>query len=346
MLGWKTLNHSIIKKILLIGAVLVLGLSLLCLLLFWLGRPQKTISWGYTFSSIRATELGYTPQALLARTLDDLHPAIVRIPAYWSEIEPQQNQYNFQTIENLLTETDKRNIPVIVVIGKKQPRWPECHQPDWYNSLSADKQHEALISMLQKSVEQLKHHQSVYAWQIENEPFFDYGPSCPTTSKSTYEDEIKAVLQQDTKPIIATDSGEKGMWLTASSTGANILGATMYREVYHDKKRKYITYPIPWWVYNIKAGLVKLFTGGNPTIGVELQAEPWLKLANPHATPPTEQLQHMNPEIFQRNIEYAQKVGFSQNLLWGVEWWYWMADQQNNASMLNTAKTFFNSINK
>ncbi len=78
-------------------------------------------------------------------------------------------------------------------------------------------------------------------------------------------------------------------------------------------------------------------------IGVELQAEPWLIVSNPTATATEEQLKHMNAEIFQNNINYASKVGFSENYLWGVEWWYWMQKNHNDNSLVEAAKTLFNN---
>lgn len=334
----KPIYKKILKIVLIIFAVLVL----LTLFLFWVGKPQKNITWGITFSTVRAKELGFEPQALFTTILNDLHPKKVRIPLYWSEIEPQQGQFNFAPYEGLLAEANKNGTEVILVLGKKQPRWPECHQPDWYNHLIDEAaQDKATLEMIEKSVAQFKDVQSVVAWQIENEPYFQYGPRCPVTSHDLYEKEIDLVAQLDDKPTIATDSGEKGIWVTVANSGATILGTTMYREVYHDKKEKYLTYNLPWWTYNVKAGLVKLLTGTDEVIGVELQAEPWLIISNPNATVPEEQLKHMNPDILRNNIEYATKVGLPENYLWGAEWWYWMQKQHNDSSTLDAAKEFF-----
>jgi hypothetical protein len=335
-------NYALFKKILKILLAFIAVLAAVCLILFWIGKPQKNIIWGLSFSTIRAQELGFEPQNLLATILDDMHPAKIRIPVYWSEIEPQQGLFDFSKYEGLLTETNKRGTEVILVLGRKQPRWPECHQPGWFNQLTSDQQDIATLNMIEKSVAEFKDIQSVVAWQIENEPYFQYGPVCPVTSHKLYEKELNLVAQLDEKPTIATDSGEKGVWVNVAWSGANVLGATMYREVYHDKKGKYISYKFPWWSYNIKSGLVKLLTNADDVIGVELQAEPWLIVSNPSVTAPEEQLQHMNPDIFRNNIEYAKKVGLAENYLWGAEWWYWMAKQHNDDSMVNAAKEFFN----
>jgi Beta-galactosidase len=336
-------NWSLLRKIITVTLAVIAALVLLILILFYLGRPQKDITWGITFSTIRAKELGFDRQQLFTTIASDLHPKIVRLPVYWSELEPQQGQFDFQTTDALLAKADEQHIRVILGLGKKQARWPECHQPDWYNHLNEEQQDQATVSMIESAVTHLRSHQSIASWQIENEPYFQYGPSCPQTSAALYEQELKAVKQLDSRPTIATDSGEKGAWITVSGSGADILGSTMYREAYYEKQGKYVTYPLPWWTYNIKAGLVILLTGVHKVIGVELQAEPWLIISNPTVTAPEEQLKHMNPAIFQQNIDYATKVGFSENYLWGAEWWYWMQREHHDSSMVDAAKSLFNN---
>lgn len=334
---------DILAKILRISLYAFSALTIACAVLFLIGRPQKNIAWGITFSSIRAQELGFNPPDLLRTILADLHPDKVRIPAYWSELEPEQDQFDFTMIDSLLNEAKlQQGTEVVVVLGKKQPRWPECHQPQWVNSLAPEQQEQVTLNMISKTVSHLKNSKAITAWQIENEPYFQYGPECPVTSKSLYETELATVRQLDSRPLIATDSGEKGMWINAAWSGADILGTTMYREVYHDKKGKYLTYPLPGWTYNIKAGLVKLLTGADEVIGVELQAEPWLIVSNPTVTAKEEQLKHMNEDIFRNNIEYAAKVGLPENYLWGAEWWYWMQKEHSDSTMVNAAKELFN----
>ena len=46
----------------------------------------------------------------------------------------------------------------------------------------------------------------------------------------------------------------------------------------------------------------------------------------------------MNQKIFAENVAYAKKVGFQDNYLWGVEWWYWMAKKNNDWGMWTAAK--------
>ncbi len=316
------------------------ALIFLGLLGYSFGLPQKDIMWGLNFSSVRAKDLGFQPLPLFRTILTDLKPEVIRLPAYWEELEPNQNQFDFSLVDSLLSETDKRGTKVILAVGGKLPRWPECHHPKWYEQLTPEQKDQTLLNMIKQTVTHLKQHPSIGAWQIENEQFFEYGPDCPMVSSKLYKQEIAAIRELDQRPLVGTDSGEKGPWINTAWTGVDIMGATMYREVYLDKKGHYQTYPLPAWTYNIKAGLVRLFSGANKTIGVELQAEPWF-ISDAQHTSLEEQRQHMNPEIFQQNVEYATKTGFSENYFWGAEWWYWMK-QQGDDSMVKAAKQLFN----
>ncbi len=309
---------------------------------FVLAQPKQDISWGINYSSLRAQDLDMEPVDLFRTILDDLTPARVRLPAYWDEMEARQGQFDFSMIDSLLAETDKRNTKVLLVVGLKQPRWPECHQPPWWDLLPQAGQDQAVLTMINQTVEHLKTHSSIMAWQVENEPFFEYGPDCPTVSHTLYKKELDEIRKLDSRPLVGTDSGEKGIWITTAWSGVDVMGATMYREVYADKKNKYQTYPLPAWTYNIKAGLVRLLSGANHTIGVELQAEPWFAGSDAQHTAVGEQLQHMNADIFTRNINYARKTGFAENYLWGAEWWYWLKLKQNDTSLVEAAKTLFN----
>ncbi len=74
--------------------------------------------------------------------------------------------------------------------------------------------------------------------------------------------------------------------------------------------------------------------------GVELQAEPWFEKDIDHTDLQT-QLTLMNPKLLQDNIEYARATGLEKHYFWGVEWWYWMAQKQNDWGMWGTAKELF-----
>lgn len=330
-----------IRKILKTALLVVGGLALLFYFQF---RPGKEIAFGVNFSMSQAGYLGFDWKKMYRDILNELRPKLLRTMAYWEIVEPEKGKYDFSDIDYLLDEAGKHNTQVILVLGLKQPRWPECHAPEWVQKLAQSGveglkvKSEKLLNYIRAVVERYKDNEAVYAWQVENEPFFIYGPECGRIPRELYKEEIALVKSLDERPIIVTDSGEKGAWLPTASSGGDIFGSTMYREIYHDKKQKYIKYPIPPALYRVKAGMTKTLTGFDRFIGVELQAEPWFASTDVHNTPWEEQVRHMNPEIFREYVQYARRVGFAQNYFWGVEWWYW-AKEKGHPEMWDTAKS-------
>lgn len=298
--------------------------------------PAAQVSFGLTFSSQYARDLGFDPKQMYLDILSDLKPKKIRLMAYWEDIEPKQGQFDFGSVDYMLGEAQKRNIDVILVVGHKEPRWPECHQPGWVDNLTISGQNDAVIDFVKNSVGHFQRFSAIKIWQIENEPFFAFGPGCGKIPKLLVEQEILAARRIDSRPIMLTDSGEMGYWTTTLHGGADILGVTMYRTT-HSPKLGYYQYPIPPAYYRIKAGFMDWRAGLHPIVGIELQAEPWLTNGVLNTDIAT-QLALMNPKILADNIAYAEKIGFADNYLWGVEWWYWLAKKQGDWGMWAAAK--------
>jgi hypothetical protein len=49
----------------------------------------------------------------------------------------------------------------------------------------------------------------------------------------------------------------------------------------------------------------------------------------------------MNPEMFKEDVEFAKQTGLDKFYFWGVEWWYWMKEKQNQPEIWNEAKNLF-----
>lgn len=299
--------------------------------------PAKdSLSWGITFSPRQAEYLGFDWKTVYLDMLNDLKPQKLRLLSHWEMIELQKGEYDFTIPDEQLIEAEKRGIEVIMVLGLKQPRWPECHHPAWYNELSKTEKDQALLNYVKQSVDHFKQFQSIKVWQVENEPLFSFGHECPQSDEEILTKEIEIVRKSDDRPVLLTDSGEIGRWLPTAKFNPDIFAPTMYRVV-HNPKTGYFKYPLPPIFFRVKAGIVRTFSGVDNFIGSELQAEPWFA-DDFYRTPLSEQLSLMNQKIFLSNIEYAKKVGFQENYLWGVEWWYWLAKKQGDWGMWNVVK--------
>lgn len=326
------MKYKVIRIIVLIVIILTLTLA------YFAGRFEsaKEFTWGLNFSTTRASELGFDPYSLYADMLADLKPAQIRLPAYWDQIEPSPQRFDFSQYDRMLDLATKTNTKVILALGRKAPRWPECHQPGWVNNLSVEKQQEAQLQMLKSAVEHFKKYQIITTWQVENEPLLSFGDDCDKISRGFLKEEIKLVKSLDSRPVLVTDGGEMGRWLPVATTGADLFGTTMYRVIHSPFTFGYFKYPLPPWFFRIKAGILTTFRP-QPILGVELQAEPWVAEGILDTDLKTQQAL-MNPKIFQEHIEYAKAAGFGDNYLWGVEWWYWMAKKQNDWGMWVAAK--------
>lgn len=299
------------------------------------------IKFGVSFSPNYAEYLNLDWQKTYLHILDNLQVKNLRLPSYWDMLEPQQGKYNFSQTDFMLNEASKRGVKVVLVVGARQPRWPECHIPVWAKSLTVVDRQQRILDFVQKTVERYKNYPEIWAWQVENEPFaFWFGENCDTTDSKLLKEEIRVLKRLDSRPVIVTDSGEWSNWIIPMQS-ADILGVSLYRKAHNQMLSSYISYPFSAWMYPLKSDLVrKLFAPKNEkTIISELQAEPWVQKGILD-TPFKQQVELFTLKDFQDNIEFAKKTGFDSIYLWGVEWWYLMA-QQGRLEYLEYAKTLF-----
>ena len=293
------------------------------------------IKWGVAFSKPFATEMGLDWRETYLTVLDDLKVKRMRLPIYWQDIEVEPGKYDFSDYDWMIEEAKKRDAQLILVIGRKLPRWPECHAPFWADKLSEQEKQEKILAVMSKEVERYKDIENLYLWQVDNEPFLPFG-KCTISNADFLDREVATVRQADRNhKIMVTDSGELSIWVQAAKR-ADIFGTTMYRVVFK-KPVNYFKYPLPPKFFWLKANIVHFFYPGKPIIVSELQAEPWgPKLI--YNLSLEEQEKSMSLAQFHENIEYAKQVGFPENYLWGAEWWYWLKTKHQKPEFWEAAK--------
>lgn len=299
---------------------------------------KKPSNFGFSYSPRTAEKLGLDPKQTYLTALKDLNPKTVRLMAYWDEIEKIEDQYDFSNLDYYLNEARNKNVPVILAVGYKLPRWPECFTPKYLKNRPLEALRERQLKMVKKVVERYSDDQNIKAFQIENEPLFAFG-ECPPIDKEFFEQEIALVKTLTKKPIIVTDSGELRGWRTPMRL-ADIFGTTIYRNVSNTYFGRF-SWPLPAWTYSLKAYLVKVFFAPNnqQIIIAELQAEPWFSTP-PNTTPVNKQTKLFTAKNLEGNADFAKKTGFSESLFWGVEWWYYMK-ANNHPEYVETAKELF-----
>lgn len=324
----------------------ILGITFIAGGLFILGfssQKSSPIPIGVTFSPKYASELFLDPKKTYLNMLEDLQIKYLRLPVYWDEVEHNQGNYTFSEQDYYLTEAQKKGVQVILVVGMKQPRWPECFLPDWAEGLHPRERDQQILKLVDTEVKHFKKYQNIIAWQVENEPFLSFG-QCPQPDSQTLtrvKQEIALVKSLDQRPVLITDSGELTTW-RKSLPLANWFGTTLYRTVWSPIFGT-VDYPLPPIFYPVKAKIVKFLTGAKTekNIVAELQAEPWAtSSSNITDIPIKEQVTLMPVSKIKYNMDYARQTGFDQVYLWGVEWWYYMKEN-GRGEYLENLKLFF-----
>lgn len=333
---------KLVKKFLKISGYILLALlalAIIVVLIFSLGsrQPADKINWGVNFSQKHAQALGLDWQEAYLAILDDLGARNIRLAAHWDIIEKSPDVYDFQDLDWQIDTAATRNASIILAVGMKTPRWPECHIPAWAEKSDVKKQQEFAKEFIQKTIARYRPNKNIIAWQIENEPFFYFG-ECPPKDDAFFASEVAAARKADPyRKIMVTDSGEFSSWFKAASL-ADIVGTTLYREAYFHRLKMFLKYPLTPVFYRRKAQLVG-WLYGKKAVPVEIQAEPWFQ-SYPLGQP-GEKNQDFTLAKFKDNIEFVRQTGFDEAYLWGAEWWYYQKTKSNEAGFWEEAKKLF-----
>lgn len=304
-----------------LGVLLVLAATL-----FLLAREEvpERITYGLSFNVLYAEELGLDPREVFDAFIDELGVRHFRLAAHWTMVEPEQDRYDFSELDYQLLRAEEVGADVVFSVGRRLPRWPECHVPQWAASLSWEEQKTEIREYITAVVNRYKAHPSITYWQVENEPYlgvFAY-EHCGALDEDFLMEEIALVKSLDgTRPILVTDSGNIGTWIGAYRAG-DAFGTSMYVYFWNPELGQFRSI-LPPWFYRAKANLMALLFGDKETILIELAAEPWLVEPVTNVDLET-QYSRMNLEKFEGIIEYARASRFDKQYLWGGEWWYWL----------------------
>ena len=316
----------------------LIGVVVLLLAMPWLGSNEMI--YGVTFSVPHAQSITGDWKEVYQAILNDLGVKNLRLSAYWNEIEPREGQFDFEDLDYQMDEAAKYGARVILSIGRKLPRWPECHDPEWTENRSEKEIKESVLAMLPIVIERYKEHPALRMWQLENEPLLAFGTCPPEDSSFLRKEEELVRLLGGSIPILVTDSGELNWWLDASEYG-DVLGTTMYRTVHSQRTNKPFSYDyiFPSWLYRAKARVVYLVRGKEVLIS-ELQGEPWGSRAFTEMSK-EESLASFSPKRFDQLNKFAKRTQLGEAHWWGVEYWYWEKKINNNSVYWDYAKTLF-----
>lgn len=282
-------------------------------------RPQRI---GITFSDQYARSLGLDWKEAYSAMLADLKPKIVRVVAYWEDIESQKDTFNFDNLDFQIREAEQYGVPVALAIGYRVPRWPECHIPRWILPSDTPRLQSETRDYLASIVKRYKDNPAIAIWQVENEPLFPFFGNCPPADREFLKEEVRLVKTLDpSRKVMTTESGELSLWIGIAGI-PDVLGTTLYRVVWNQY--------FGWWkhflppsFYTLRAYLLEKLTQTKETVISELQAEPWATNGIIASGSFDDQARNFSVDMMKSNIAFAKRTGLTDIYLWGAEWWYW-----------------------
>lgn len=312
-------------------------LSVICMAIFYLRHKDEGEIIGVSFSQVQADRFGIDWRDAYLATMDELGFRHIRIATYWDRIEKSPGNYDFSELDFMVREAEKRDTKLKVVVGQKVIRWPECFYPKWLDKNNSELVANKTNALITETVNRYKDSPAVESWQVENEFLLKTFGECPkqNLTNQALAREISTVRALDpSRPIELTQSNQNGFPFIGPNT--ETFGFSMYRVV-HNNVFGYYVYPqtgiYNWW----KAALIEVYRGTRVTIH-ELQGEAWGSKGNEELS--WEEAQRsMNPNQLRDNLAYARETQINTMYLWGVEWWYWLKEKQNQPAMWKAVRS-------
>jgi hypothetical protein len=331
-----------------------LQVTLATILILWIGSMYGIAQWyihanahkplvmGTSFIPAYAESLGLDAQETMDALINDLGIRHFRLVSYWNQLEPQQGQYDFSLLDWQFEKAEAAGAKVTLSLGLRQPRWPECHMPDWAEVMSQSEWQPRLQQYINQVVSRYKNSPALISYQLENEALLKSFGHCFNFDRNRFIDEFNMVKQIDPNhPVIMSRSNNLPS-LAYGQPRPDEVGFSIYRRVWDSQfTHRYLEYPFPAWYYASLAGFQKILTGRDSIIH-ELQAEAWPPNGQPIAqTSLDEQNKSFNAERFTHRVEFGKATGMREIYLWGSEYWYYRLVKLHDPSLWNVAEQTF-----
>ncbi|HEX5448034.1 MAG TPA: hypothetical protein VFW90_02420 [Candidatus Saccharimonadales bacterium] len=295
---------------------------------------------GASFIPDYAESFGLNPKDTLRAMLSDLKLKQVRLVSYWSDVEPTPGHYNFSTLDWEFAMANHYGTKVSLSIGLRQPRWPECHPPNWADPAQPESTWEPqLLSFMKKVIDRYKNNPALQDYELENEYFMKVFGTCKNFDRNRLIKEFKLVKSWDPNHKVIISRSDNWIGIPVGKPTPDEFAISVYKRVWDATiTHRYFEYPLPPWFYAGLAGSEELVSGRDMIIH-ELQAEPWTPKGQAITqTSVAEQYKSLNPERLRSRIQYAEDTGMRTIDLWGAEWWYYMKVKKHDPGVWNVVK--------
>ncbi len=287
---------------------------------------------GATYSHREIRNMGLSHEKAWPEALD-IGFAVLRLAAYWDEIEPSEGEFNIDPLLAMLEDCNRRNQKVVMVVGMKAPRWPEYYVPKWLSIDSPEKAEKQVLNLIGRVVEALKGFECIVAWQVENEPLDGSGPNSWQIPARLLAKEVTLVRKLDPERQIQLtvwgNSLSRNGYMPDLALMADVVGLDIYYQtpVGVNKWLKKIGWMKPSYAgpFDSQRHLRHMIALSTKPVWIsELQVEAW---EEHDAGKWQERPGSMSGQILQKNVEQARELGVEMILLWGIEYWYWQKER-------------------
>src|SRR5665213_1386882 len=315
------------KTIVIFSTILLVCLGTMYGIARWYiaSEANKPLNLGVSFIPDYAQSLGLDPQQTMAALINDLHVRNFRLTSYWSDMEPQAGQYDFSQLDWEFAQADAAHAKITLVVGLRQPRWPECHAPNWVDTSQPTSQWQPQLEQYMTTViNRYRNNPALQSYQLENEYFLKGFGDCTNFSRSRLVSEYNLVQKDDpTRAIIVGRSNNDIGWPIGAPQPSE-FGVSIYKRVWDaGVTHRYLEYPFPAWYYGFLAGWQKISTGKDMIIN-ELQAEAWPPNEQTITqTSLAEQSKSLDAKRLTARFKYGEATGMKTIYAWGSEYWYY-----------------------
>jgi hypothetical protein len=298
---------------------------------------------GVSFIPDYAQSLGVDPQ----QTMDALLGIGVkqfRLVSYWSDMEPTPGHYDFSQLDWQFQKAQSAHAKVILTVGLRQPRWPECHIPDWAANEPISQWQPQLEAFMQAVVQRYQHSPSLESYQLENEYFLHGFGTCTSAdySRSRLVSEYNLVKKLDPQHPIIIGRSDNAVGIPVGQPQPDEFSISIYQRVWDaGVTRRYLEYPFPAWFYGFLAGWQQIADHKDMMIA-ELQAEAWAPNGQTITqTSLAEQNKSFNAARLKSTVNFGKATGMKSIDLWGGEYWYYRMVVLHDPSVWNAARQEF-----
>ncbi len=299
----------------------------------------EDLKYGVSFIPDYARYYELSPEETLDAFIDELNIRHFRLVSYWKNMEREPGKYDFSELDWQFRKIEAVNGTVSLAIGLRQPRWPECHMPQWAMNEPKEVWYPQLKEFMGKVIDRYKNSPALDSYQLENEFFLSAFGECTDFDRDRLVDEYNFVKSKDQTHEVIISRSNNAVGLPLGKPRPDRFGISVYKRVW-DKTltKRYFEYPFPAWFYGFLAGATEILTGRDMIIH-ELQTEPWPPDIGIKEASIAEQNKSLDAKRLIDRLEYGRATGMREIDLWGAEMWYWRKVKLGDSSLWDAAKS-------